>query len=286
VSKRAAPPPSQWRLLGDEFRACAVSTDTDVARISDRVGWLSLRAAKLYATCLEHDLVPPEYQTLEDAKSLRRAIEQDDRFRENLGESESDLSIGEHCLWVGPRSKEVPIPLTAHALAEIAWTALAFELLPARYPDCFDCPSPSDSIVPPINAPDELVLGRLREKARVEADACALLADLCSPSASTQSDRTELSCSPDRIVEPPSPYDRPSGMVLRSRVDGAEEVESAGDDAYKPASYFDKSLGSRLRKAAGPQRKSKRVRSRIIDGTTMYNVEDARRWWPTDVPKE
>jgi hypothetical protein len=35
--------------------------------------------------------------------------------------------------------------------------------------------------------------------------------------------------------------------------------------------------------AAQPKRKSKRVRTREVDGVKLYSVDDVRRWWPTDI---
>lgn len=65
-------------------------------------------------------------------------------------------------------------------------------------------------------------------------------------------------------------------------------IAPVGDEEneYRPASFFGKSMGSRLRKAAAPDRKSKRVRSKTVDGEIMYNLIDARRWWPRDIPDE
>ena len=54
---------------------------------------------------------------------------------------------------------------------------------------------------------------------------------------------------------------------------------------FLPASAFPKDVRSLLRMAAGNQRKTKKVRSRRVDGVKMYNVEDARRWWPERLPE-
>ncbi len=57
------------------------------------------------------------------------------------------------------------------------------------------------------------------------------------------------------------------------------------DDVYRPATWFPKGMAGRLRKAASKDRKGKRVRTWKIDGVVCYCVDDARRWWPNDVPK-
>jgi hypothetical protein len=45
-------------------------------------------------------------------------------------------------------------------------------------------------------------------------------------------------------------------------------------------------MAPRLRMAAGKDRKTKRVRTQLIDGVVCYSVVDARRWWSEDVPKQ
>lgn len=72
--------------------------------------------------------------------------------------------------------------------------------------------------------------------------------------------------------------------------DGAGNASSPGiraklEHEYRPASWFPKGMSARLRMAAGKTRRTKRVASRVIDGVVCYSVADARRWWPTDVPK-
>lgn len=71
---------------------------------------------------------------------------------------------------------------------------------------------------------------------------------------------------------------------------GFRSSETGGDDAdFRPASWFaqaTKIKPSRLRTAANPKRKSKRVRTRIIDGVVCYSMSDARLWWSNDMPDE
>ncbi len=66
---------------------------------------------------------------------------------------------------------------------------------------------------------------------------------------------------------------------------GGRDGDAAEPD-YRPATWFPKGMAARLRMAAGKQRKSKRVATRIIDGVKCYRVADARRWWANEVPRE
>ncbi len=52
---------------------------------------------------------------------------------------------------------------------------------------------------------------------------------------------------------------------------------------WMPAGFFPPKMRSRLRHASGKKRIGKRVRTKIVDRTTLYSVEDARRWWPQEV---
>lgn len=55
-------------------------------------------------------------------------------------------------------------------------------------------------------------------------------------------------------------------------------------DPFRPASYFAKVVRPRLRRASLKSRKSRRVRSRMVDGDKQYSLLDAHRNWPDDVP--
>ena len=55
---------------------------------------------------------------------------------------------------------------------------------------------------------------------------------------------------------------------------------------YRPATYFKKHAAARLRMAASKNRKSKRVKSKTIDGVKCYCVEDVRLWFPDAMPKD
>ncbi len=75
------------------------------------------------------------------------------------------------------------------------------------------------------------------------------------------------------------------GTTQHARDANPHSPPSEEDGEYRPASWFGKVLAARLRQAARPDRKTKRVRSRVIDGVKCYSVNDARRWWPEDMPK-
>ena len=64
--------------------------------------------------------------------------------------------------------------------------------------------------------------------------------------------------------------------------DGDQDTPT--DDPFRSPEWFGAKLANRLRKAAAPDRKTKRVRSVKHDGVKLYSVNDARKWWPNDVP--
>lgn len=67
------------------------------------------------------------------------------------------------------------------------------------------------------------------------------------------------------------------------------DAGSAGDaDAREwwPANRFSKVAKETIRKASGKDRKSKRVRSKRIDGVKVYCVDDVRKWFPTLMPRD
>lgn len=65
----------------------------------------------------------------------------------------------------------------------------------------------------------------------------------------------------------------------------AEQVTTNGL-AYRPATYFKKHAAARLRMAASKNRKTKRVKSKTIDGVKCYCVKDVRLWFPDAMPKD
>jgi hypothetical protein len=77
-----------------------------------------------------------------------------------------------------------------------------------------------------------------------------------------------------------------SQPALKAAGPPALQQEAVDAGAFRPAAWFGKPMAPRLRQAASRKRKSKRVATRTIDGVVCYSVADARRWWPTDVPKE
>jgi hypothetical protein len=68
----------------------------------------------------------------------------------------------------------------------------------------------------------------------------------------------------------------------------ATNAQSPGaiNDDYQPASWFIKKLSARLRMAAKPGRRTKRVKKLTVDGVVLYCVSDARKWWSRDVPAD
>lgn len=85
---------------------------------------------------------------------------------------------------------------------------------------------------------------------------------------------------------------RPSGFArwFRSRaaktrvaVDLVEQVQPTG--TYRPAAWFNGKIAARLRQAAQAERRTKRVRTKVIDGVKCYLVADVAQWWPEVIPK-
>jgi hypothetical protein len=75
--------------------------------------------------------------------------------------------------------------------------------------------------------------------------------------------------------------------AIKSRDSGDRRANSTqSENGYRPATWFPKGMAARLRMAAQESRKTKRVATLLIDGVMCYSIEDARRWWPRDVPKE
>ncbi|MFZ2874572.1 MAG: hypothetical protein WAZ94_08825 [Phycisphaerales bacterium] len=72
----------------------------------------------------------------------------------------------------------------------------------------------------------------------------------------------------------------------KSASNGHRRKLAKDDGQFRPATWFPKGMADRLRQAASKKRKTKRVATRTIDGVVCYSVADARRWWPSDVPKE
>lgn len=111
-------------------------------------------------------------------------------------------------------------------------------------------------------------------------------------------------------VKPPKRFDTPTKVLAdiplqldvkeRTRQaygqgDEAEDAEAILDQAveraadlgmgdYKSAQWFKHNTSvppERLRQAA--RRRTKRVRTKRIDGVVCYSVDDARRWWSSDM---
>lgn len=64
----------------------------------------------------------------------------------------------------------------------------------------------------------------------------------------------------------------------------ARAIETGDDPDWWPIGQFPPELHERIKKAAGPGRKSKVVRmQRTPDGTRLYSAADALRWWPLEM---
>lgn len=66
-----------------------------------------------------------------------------------------------------------------------------------------------------------------------------------------------------------------------------DQADASGNaDEFWPASAFPKHIAARLRMAARPARKTKKVAKKKIDGVVKYSKSDVYRHWPNDFPSE
>jgi len=75
------------------------------------------------------------------------------------------------------------------------------------------------------------------------------------------------------------------GATGGAATDG-ERSDDAGE--FQPGQWFTLNTrvpASRLRQASRPARKTKIVRTRIINGVKCYSVSDVKRWWSGDMEK-
>jgi hypothetical protein len=72
----------------------------------------------------------------------------------------------------------------------------------------------------------------------------------------------------------------PVGVAVRSTMQTHEKGNEP--DEWRPIGFFPSKMVDRIKKAAGPKRKTKRVRSERVDGVVLYNAADVRRWWPDE----
>lgn len=71
----------------------------------------------------------------------------------------------------------------------------------------------------------------------------------------------------------------------RCGITGTPAVATRGTEGvYRAASWFRKGASAWLRSATRPDRKTKRVRSRNIDGMKCYSVADVEQWRPDLLP--
>jgi hypothetical protein len=76
----------------------------------------------------------------------------------------------------------------------------------------------------------------------------------------------------------------PTVTPTAKSADGANlAVHERDDKDWKPADHFPVKMRSRLRQATRDDRKSKRVRKKVVDGTVLYSFSDARRWWGAEL---
>lgn len=81
--------------------------------------------------------------------------------------------------------------------------------------------------------------------------------------------------------------DRAAVPLLRATPAELMPLPSAAAD-FESAAWFTRKTrvpARRLREAAAKRRKTKRVRSKVVDGVVCYCVADASRWWPDDMPR-
>ena len=60
---------------------------------------------------------------------------------------------------------------------------------------------------------------------------------------------------------------------------------SSDEEEWRTLGWFPSTMRSRIRKAAHPQRKTKRVATTTFDGVKFYSGRDARRYWGRDLDK-
>ena len=179
-SLRALPPLHAWSELGHEFNELADSSIHEESAISRAFDTLELRAGKLLATYLEHRHTPAGLAESPIDAMLREGVAQADREHGTTAQTIGSLSSPG--LRIGEPLKSGKM-FEAHFVALVKWMQLAFELLPSRYPDCFSVTKPSMRHPltrfrgVPKRQREELRAQSYRERARIQATACGLLAD-------------------------------------------------------------------------------------------------------------
>lgn len=78
---------------------------------------------------------------------------------------------------------------------------------------------------------------------------------------------------------------RMSELDRITKLIGADPQDLSGVESYKPAGWFGVKVAARLRHATSKKRVGKQVRSKTVSGVKLYCVEDARKWWPGDMPE-
>ena len=72
-------------------------------------------------------------------------------------------------------------------------------------------------------------------------------------------------------------------VELQSVPQSSSAAPEGDDEEWKPASFFPPKMHGRLRQATRPDRKSKRVKKKVVDGATLYSLSDVQRWWGADL---
>lgn len=90
----------------------------------------------------------------------------------------------------------------------------------------------------------------------------------------------------------PKPMDLLANIEIERRMaldylEGARKQGLPEDGgSWVPAWRLGKRLADRVRAAAQPDRKTKRVRSKMVGGVKMYSEEDIRQFWPGEIPEQ
>lgn len=74
-------------------------------------------------------------------------------------------------------------------------------------------------------------------------------------------------------------------MALKQLEQITKHVRADDGEQWVPASALGKTLADRARIAAQPDRRTKRVRSKVVDKVKLYALSDIRQFWPTDLPE-
>ena len=90
----------------------------------------------------------------------------------------------------------------------------------------------------------------------------------------------------DKLMSLAPGFTRVAELLAAAEAEGRARTVSPAvkDDEYRPASWFKKGASTWLRKAAAPDRITKRVAKRMKDGVVLYSVADVKQWRPDLLP--